>query len=66
LTITVSAAVFGDRFTSKAGIGLIVSISGIIFYNYYRLSMMYAKHNDESENSESSISLVDIDTEESN
>jgi solute carrier family 35 protein C2 len=32
LTITVSAAVFGDRFTSKAGIGLIVSISGIIFY----------------------------------
>ncbi|KAL3898798.1 MAG: hypothetical protein SGCHY_002499 [Lobulomycetales sp.] len=49
LTITVSSFIFGDRFTSRAGLGLLVSIGGIMWYNYYRTHEMWKNHVQESQ-----------------
>ncbi|ORZ15894.1 triose-phosphate transporter family-domain-containing protein [Absidia repens] len=38
VVISLSVAIYGDELTSKNILGLIVSIAGIIGYNYYKLS----------------------------
>ena len=62
LTIIVSAIVFGDHFSLKAGLGLFISIAGILLYNFYRVSLMFHRHREEasSENVAEEIELQEI------
>jgi solute carrier family 35 protein C2 len=52
ITISISTAIFGDRFTFMSIVGLIISLLGIIGYNILRMSESSKSDKEHSSNSD--------------